>query len=158
MTVLQTGLSCQSKRILHILHSLTQAFVGLALLETDSLHCVADDGQSCHRSHTAGDSLTLVVATLPLSLPCQRNRYDEVDALKKSVSCKFLRCHVPHDLANLGTVVVFQLMDDAAHLRPCLIVEQCCGTLDGYASPETARHRIVCALSGKKSAGKVKVA
>ena len=121
----EVDLAGQAEGAFHVIHALGYALLSLTAVEGGTLHGIRHDGQVSGLAHAACNLHTLVIATLALVFTLERHGYDEVDAVEEVEVCHLLGCHATEHRSHFGMVVVFQVVDDVAHLRPRLIEKQC---------------------------------
>ena len=134
------------KDMLYIFLAIPTAFVRLRAFEAVAPYHLLIDRQSCDLTDALGDLFTLVVTTLVEALLGKGNRHNSVDFIEESSGLDLFGQHTTNDSADLRTVLVFQLVDDVGCLGMRLIIEESCGALDGYLSPEEPCHLVVVGI------------
>lgn len=112
--------------------------MGLTFCKHSSSDGIRDDGESRFFLYSPGYLLALVVASLLLPFPGNGNGDDGVDAFKE-VDFQSLASDESAQIgADVGTMVVFQLVDGIAGLGVAAVVDECGASLDGDAPPRTS--------------------
>lgn len=141
--------------MLYVFLSFRSAFVGLAFCKHGSPDGIRDDGESRLFLYSPGYLLALVVASLLLSFPGNGNGDDGVDAFKE-VDFQSLASDEPAQIgADVGTMVIFQLVDGIAGLGVAAVVDECGAPLDGDAPPKHLCHLVFVRVAPGHGEGEV---
>ena len=141
--------------MLYVFLSFRSAFVGLAFCKHSSSDGIRDDGESRFFLYSPGYFLALVVASLLLSFPGNGNGDDGVDAFKE-VDFQSLASDESAQIgADVGAMMVFQLVDGIAGLGVAAVVDECGAPLDGDAPPEHLCHLVFVGVAPGHGEGEV---
>ena len=131
------------KHFLNILIALPTPFGRLATFEDVSPYHLAIYRKTRHLTDAPGNLQTLVITTLTLALPGQRNRYNSIDSIEEIASLQLLGHQPAHHLSDLRMILVFQLIDDISRLGMRLVIKESRSTFNGNLAPEQLSHLVV---------------
>lgn len=135
--------TAQQEDAVHVLPPFISRFASLRLCMPLSEHGSGVHGDARHGSNTAGYVLALVVSALLLPAGMQRDGDNHIDAVEESGSQQLGSHAAPHNLSQIFSASILQLMEDAAEIAPFIIEEERGGTPQGHFTPEHALCLIV---------------
>lgn len=129
--------------------------MGLTFCKHSSPDGIRDDGEPRLFLYSPGYFLALVVASFLLSFRGNGNGDDGVDAFKEVDFQSLASDEFAQIDTDVGTMVIFQLVDGVTGFGVAAVVDECGASLDGDAPPEHLCHLVFVGVAPGHGEGEV---